>query len=131
MQHSNKSKDIHVFSIDANSPTLVKKPEKLRAGSPVPTEMVHAPQKLITRNPVLPRTGSPETVQAPRRLPPLQRPPSAMRPPPLETTEQDVPDIRNDETNSMFLSREFQDGQATDMNSMEFDGRAIDPGKQK
>lgn len=71
-----------------SGPTLLKKPEKLRPGSPVSTE----------------------TSQAPRRLPPVR--PPAPRPPRPENVSQDGPDLPTD-ANYMVINREF-DGRAID-----------------
>lgn len=97
-------KDINLYSNipPGGGPTLIKKPEKLRAGSPVQTESVHAP----------------------RHLPPLDRPPPYHAPyhhtPPQHTGSSAVSttgsdDLSNQKSNYVVLNREF-------------DGRAIDPG---
>ncbi|XP_060602144.1 cadherin-23-like isoform X2 [Ruditapes philippinarum] len=92
-QVGNKSvdrpKDVNLFSPEMDGPTLVKKPEKLRASSPVPTE----------------------TSQPPRRLAPVR--PPASRPPRPEVTAKDGPDLPTDSANYMVINREF-DGRAID-----------------
>ena len=99
-----KTKDINLFSENGSGgPTLIKKPEKLRAGSPVQMDTAHPP----------------------RHLPSLERPPpyqsqATYRPPwPTGSSAASVAgshDISKDKY--VILNREF-------------DGRAIDPGKLK
>lgn len=97
-----KTKDINLFSENATSgPTLIKKPEKLRAGSPVQTETVHPPRHL-----------------PPLERPPPYQPPATYRPPwpsGSSAVSTESHDLSKDKSNYVVLNREF-------------DGRAIDPG---
>ena len=73
-----------------NGPTLVKKPEKLRASSPVPTD----------------------NIPPPRRLAPMRSP--APRPPRPDTTARDGQDFPAGNTYYRHLDNREFDGRALD-----------------
>lgn len=108
-QVKNKSADINLFSnpTATTGHTLLKRPEKLRAGSPIQTETFQPPHQLppLERPPPYRELATPYTY----------RPPRHVGSPAVSTAGSVLNDSSKDKSNYMVLNREF-------------DGRAIDPG---